>query len=70
MSGAHQIMSRAETDQRAGLTLADRRLLRERWVAHRQRHGLPTGIEDDPTHLRLALAELLRRLGIDPEVRP
>lgn len=67
MSGAHETMSRAETGQRAGLSLADKRTLREAFVANRQRRGLPTGIEDDPTHIRFAIAELLKKLGIEPK---
>lgn len=67
MNGAHQTMSRAETGQRAGLSLADKRMLREAFVANRQRHGLPTGLEDDPLHIRHALAEILRRFEIEPK---
>lgn len=66
MSGTHQPMSRAETGQRAGLSLADKRMLREAFVANRQRHGLPTGLEDDPLHIRHALAEILRRFEAEP----
>lgn len=67
MNDSHQTEDPNKVDQRAGLTRADKRRLREVWVAARQRHGLPTGLEDDPLHIRHALAEILRRFEIEPK---